>query len=227
MNEAAHPRILLVDDHPLVRDGIRMRLEMSLEVEVVGEAADARTAMALTAALAPDIVITDIRMPNANGISLLAALNNHFRGVKTLVLSMLKEPAYVRRTMAMGARGYVLKDDPSEHLIDAIRTVNTGEIYLSQRVASLVDAGLPLERALPALTPKEIAILNLLAKGCSNKEIASLLGSSIRTVESHRLNLRRKLGVEGRAALVKYAIDYSDLGFGPSDVLDENDVLHE
>lgn len=204
-------RVVLVDDHPLVRDGIRLRLEASAEVDIVGEAGSLAEAARLVDEMLPDLVITDIRMPSASGVHLVALLAERHPAVKVLVLSMLKDPAFVQRAMALGACGYVLKDDPGEHLIDAVHAVSAGQTYLSPGVASLVASCASLPRARRRLTPKEAEVLNLLAQGRSNKEIATLLGASVRTIESHRLHLKRKLQVEGRAALVKYAVDYSDL----------------
>ncbi|MCB1900252.1 response regulator transcription factor [Cognatazoarcus halotolerans] len=208
------PRVILVDDHPLVRDGIRARLEALSEAEVVGEAASMNEAVRLASDLRPDIVITDIRMPDASGITLLAHFAENFPRIRTLVLSMLKDAAYVQRAMALGARAYVLKDDPADHLIEAIRSVTGEGTYLSPGVAAMVSTCASLPQPHQDLTPKEKEVLDLLGHGHSNKEIALRLGASIRTVESHRLNLRRKLKVEGRAALVKYAVDYSDLELG-------------
>lgn len=217
------PRVILVDDHPLVRDGIRARLEALSEAEVVGEAASMNEVVPLAAHLCPDIVITDIRMPKASGITLLAHFADHFPRIRMLVLSMLKDAAYVQRAMALGARGYVLKDDPADHLIEAIRSVTGEGTYLSPGVAAMVNTcpSLPTHQD---LTPKEKEVLDLLGRGHSNKEIALRLGASIRTVESHRLNLWRKLKVEGRAALVKYAVDYSDLELGETKNREDNDL---
>lgn len=212
--DTAPLRVVLVDDHPLVRDGIRMRLDATSDVLVVGEASCVDEAVALTQALSPDVLITDIRMPEVSGIHLIALFAERFPAVQVLVLSMLKDLAYVQRAMALGARGYVLKDDPAQHLVEAIRTVAHAGTYLSPALSTLLGAGVPPARSHRPLTPKESAVLNLLAQGHSNKEIAEMLGASIRTVESHRLHLRRKLRVEGRAALVKYAVDYSDLELG-------------
>lgn len=207
-------RVVLVDDHPLVRDGIRMRLDATSDVMVVGEASCVDEAVALTEALTPDVLITDIRMPEVSGIQLIALFAQRHPAVQVLVLSMLKDPAYVQRAMALGARGYVLKDDPAQHLVEAIRTVAHAGVYLSPALSDLLGSGVPAVRSHRPLTPKESAVLSLLAQGHSNKEIAEMLGASIRTVESHRLHLRRKLRVEGRAALVKYAVDHYDLDLG-------------
>ncbi|QIL81224.1 response regulator transcription factor [Diaphorobacter sp. HDW4A] len=207
-------RVLLVDDHPLVRDGVRMRLEATPHIRVVAEAHCANEALELSSQAQPDIVITDIRMPGASGIQLTAAFRERYPLIRVLVLSMHQEEEYVRRAMMLGARGYVLKDAPAQQLVQAIELVHAGRSFLSpgleQWLQPAGDHG-AAQRTHRTLTPRETTVLQLLAQGHSNKEIAELMGSSIRTVETHRLHLRRKLRIDGRAALVKYAVDYADL----------------
>ncbi|WP_442866814.1 response regulator [Acidovorax sp. NCPPB 4044] len=211
-----HPiRVLLVDDHPLVRDGVRMRLEATPHIRVAGEAGGVQEAVELAAALLPDIVLTDIRMPDASGIHLATVFRDRFPLVRVLVLSMHQDGEYVRRAVGLGVRGYVLKDAPARQLVEAIETVHAGGRYFSDSVRALVE-GLPgAEPSARSLTPREAAVLRLLADGRSNKDIAQLLGTSVRTVETHRLHLRRKLRIDGQAALVKYAVDYADLRADP------------
>lgn len=205
-------RVLLVDDHPLLRDGVRMRLHATPHIQVVGEAGGVQEATELTERLQPDLVLTDIRMPDASGIQLACAFRDRFPDVRVLVLSMHHDAEYVRRAIAFGVCGYVLKDGPGHQLVEAIDTVYGGGRYFSPGLA-LPDepAAPPVTRAWGHLTPREAAVLSLLADGCSNKEIACALGASVRTVETHRLHLRRKLRIDGQAALVKYAVDYADL----------------
>ncbi|MBF5003417.1 response regulator [Diaphorobacter caeni] len=211
-----HPsiRVLLVDDHPLVRDGVRMRLEATPHIRVVAEAGCANEALALAGEAAPDIVITDIRMPGASGIQLTAAFRERHPLIRVLVLSMHQEEEYVRRAMMLGASGYVLKDAPAQQLVQAIELVHAGRSFLSPGLEQWLQPpadNASAQRTNRTLTPRETTVLQLLAQGRSNKEIAELMGSSIRTVETHRLHLRRKLRIDGRAALVKYAVDYADL----------------
>ena len=208
-------RILLVDDHPLVRDGVRMRLEATAHIRVAGEAASVAEALPLAHSLAPDLVLTDIRMPNASGIHLAALFREQFPLVRVLVLSMHEDPEYVRRAVALGARGYVLKDAPAQHLIEAIETVYRGGRYFSAGIEHLLDSTPPEPRPQRTLTPREASVLQWVSEGRSNKEIAALMGTSVRTVETHRLHLRRKLRIEGQAALMKYAVDYADLTHDP------------
>ncbi|MFT3718588.1 response regulator transcription factor [Pseudorhodoferax sp.] len=206
-------RVLLVDDHPLLRDGVRMRLHATGRIEVVGEAGSVREAEALAAALEPDLVVTDIRMPDASGIQLAGLFRERFPDLKLMVLSMHRDAEYVRRAILGGVRGYVLKDGPGQHLVEAIEAVHAGGRYFSPGLPLPAEpAPPPVTRAWGHLTPKEAAVLSLLADGCSNKEIADALGASVRTVETHRLHLRRKLRIDGQAALVRYAVAYADLG---------------
>lgn len=204
-------RVLLVDDHPLVRDGIRARLEATGHIVVVGEAGSVDDAQALAQALAPDLVISDIRMPGASGIELIARFSQAFAGLRVVVLSMHQDPEYVRRALDLGALGYVLKDAAAQQLLDAIEAAMQGCTYLSPGLQALLADELPLDRSSRAITPREAAVLQLLAQGRSSREIAQSLGASVRTIETHRLHLRRKLRVDGQAALVKYAVDYADL----------------
>lgn len=213
--EPATVRVLLVDDHPLLRDGVRMRLHATPHIRVVGEAGSVREAEELAASLQPDIVVTDIRMPDASGIQLAGLFRTRFPALKLLVLSMHQDAEYVRRAVALQVQGYVLKDGPGHHLVEAIDAVHAGGRYFSPGLPLPTEpAPPPVTRAWGHLTPKESAVLSLLADGCSNREIADALGASVRTVETHRLHLRRKLRIEGQAALVKYAVSYADLQVG-------------
>ncbi|BFO54350.1 response regulator [Acidovorax sacchari] len=204
-------RVLLVDDHPLVRDGVRMRLEATPHIRVAAEAGGVQEALELAAAVAPDIVLTDIRMPDGSGIQLAAAFRERFPLVRVMVLSMHQDAEYVRRAVGLGVRGYVLKDAPAAQLVQAIETVRSGGRHFSEGVRALVDGGQPAPPQARPLTPREAAVLRLLAEGRSNKDIAEQMGTSVRTVETHRLHLRRKLRIDGQAALVKYAVAYADL----------------
>ena len=209
-------RLLLVDDHPFVRDGVRMRLEATGQIAVVGEADcvdDAtRLATQLTGEQAPHMVLTDISMRTRSGIELTAQFRQRFPAIAVLVLSMHNNAQYVRRAFDEGAKGYVLKDAPAQELVDAILAVYAGQTYFSPELRlhlqSVPAAATPGDES-TALTPKELATMQQLACGYSNKQIAKVLDISVRTVETHRLNVRRKLGIAGQAELVKYAIDHT------------------
>lgn len=207
-------RLLLVDDHPFVRDGVRMRLEATGQIAVVGEADCVEEAYRLcnqlTGEQAPDMVLTDISMRTLSGIELTAQFRQHFPDIAVLVLSMHNNPEYVRRAFDEGAKGYVLKDAPAQELVDAIVAVYAGQTYFSLELRQHLEpvrAASTTEDDTSALTPKELATMQWLACGYSNKQIAKVLDISVRTVETHRLNVRRKLGIAGQAELVKYAID--------------------
>lgn len=209
-------RLLLVDDHPFVRDGVRMRLEATGQIAVVGEADCVNDAIRLTAQLtgdqAPDIVLTDISMRTLSGIELTAQFRRHFPNISVLVLSMHNNPEYVRRAFDEGAKGYVLKDAPAQELVDAILAVYAGQTYFSLELRQHLEPTAEPDATdddTTVLTPKELATMQWLACGYSNKQIARVLGISVRTVETHRLNVRRKLGIAGQAELVKYAIDHT------------------
>lgn len=209
-------RILLVDDHPFVRDGVRMRLEATGQISVVGEADcvdDAlRLATQLTGERAPHMVLTDISMRTLSGIDLTAQFRQTFPAIAVLVLSMHNNPEYVRRAFDEGAKGYVLKDAPAQELVDAILAVYAGQSYFSLELRQHLEpapAAIPGDEDTTVLTPKELATMQWLACGYSNKQIAQVLGISVRTAETHRLNVRRKLGIAGQAELVKYAIDHT------------------
>lgn len=208
-------RVLLVDDHPLVRDGVRMRLEATGRIRVAGEADGAQQALALAEALRPDLVLTDIRMPEASGLHLAELFRRRHPGIRVVVLSMHCDREYLRRALDLGVRGYVLKDAPAQQLVQAIDAVHAGGRFFSPAMQDLVDGAEAPARAPRDLTPREADVLRLLSQGRSNREIADALGASVRTVETHRLHLRRKLRIAGRAELVKYAVDHADPDPGP------------
>lgn len=204
-------RVLLVDDHPFVLDGVRLRLEATGEMVVVGAASSVDEAIVLADLHGPDLVVSDIHMPDANGLELATRFAERYPGVRLVALSMHKDPEYIRRAFALGVAAYVLKEAPAHELVTAIRTVAAGGTYLNEGLAAILQADEPALSPRRVLTPKEATVLKLLAEGRSNKEIAQRLGTSVRTVETHRLHLRRKLQVDGRAELVKYAVQFSDL----------------
>ncbi|MGI4842611.1 MAG: response regulator [Janthinobacterium lividum] len=207
MNEASEIGILLVDDHPLVRDGLRARLEAAPRLRVVGEAGSGQEAIAQAGACRPDLVLMDVNMKGGSGIEATARLLQHHPGVAVLVLSMHDKPEYVTQAIQAGARGYVLKDAPGKDIVLAIDTVMGGGIYYS--------AALARQLASPAassdvLTMREQQVLEHIAGGESNKQIARALELSVRTVETHRLNIKRKLGIEGQAELIRFAVQHAE-----------------
>jgi DNA-binding NarL/FixJ family response regulator len=197
-------RVLLVDDHPLVREGLRARLATVAGIEVAGEAADAAEAFAQVDALQPDLVLMDVGMKQTNGIELTARLRERHPALRVLMLSMYDNPEYVHRALAAGASGYVLKEAPSDEIVAAIAAVTSGGTFLGSGLAARTPRGAG-DR--PLLSPRESELLRCLAAGQSSKQIAESLGMSVRTVETHRQNIRRKLNLGGQAELIKYAVE--------------------
>jgi two-component system, NarL family, nitrate/nitrite response regulator NarL len=198
-------RILLVDDHPLVREGVRTLLLGQPGHAVVGEAPDAATALELVATLHPQLVLTDIGMKHTNGIALTTQIRAQWPGTAVIVLSMYDNPEYVHQAMQAGASGYVLKDAPSSDIVEAIAAVAAGGTFLSARLARPVSQS---DGPRPLLSERESEILNCLARGLSSKQIAADHDLSVRTVETHRQNIRRKLRIEGQAELIRYAVEH-------------------
>jgi DNA-binding NarL/FixJ family response regulator len=188
---------------------MRMHLALQPGLRVVGEADDGEAALAWLdragEADLPDLVITDIGMRGMGGIALAAALHDRYPELAVLIVSMHDNLEYVRQAVRAGARGYVLKDAPADELMAAIQSVLAGRVFYSARIARGMAEQSP--GPLDALTRRERDILGCIGRGMANKEIAAQLGVSVRTVETHRLNLKRKLGIEGRAGLVKYAVE--------------------
>lgn len=205
-------RILLVDDHALLREGLRSLLEKQADMEVVGEAEDGRVAVELVRRKLPDVVVMDITMPNLNGIDATRQMGREFRDVKVIALSMHCNRAFVADMLKAGASGYVLKDSLFDELADAIRTINAGGKYLSPKVARVVvDAfikGLEgtVESPLDVLTGREREVLQLIAEGKNTKQIALELHLSNKTIDANRRKIMEKLDAQSIAELVKIAI---------------------
>jgi DNA-binding NarL/FixJ family response regulator len=196
-------KILLVDDHPLVRDGLRARLEAMPQFEVVAEAGGAAEALEQAARHPVDLVLMDINMRGANGIEATAQFKQAFPQIAVLILSMHDKVEYVSQAIQAGARGYVLKDAPGKDIVVAIETVMSGGIYYSAALARQLSQPQNQDNQ---LTSREHEVLRHIANGESNKQIARALDLSVRTVETHRLNIKRKLGIEGQAELIRFAV---------------------
>jgi len=203
-------RLLVVDDHPVVRRGISACLAGRDNLEIVGEAADGREAVRKARELVPDIVLMDINMPQMNGLAVTELLRREMPKVNVLILSMHSNTEYVLRIIQSGARGYILKEAPVDELTRAIETVQRGEAYFSSDVARVAltqfvrgNADGP---AVNQLTNREREVLTQIAGGLSNKEIASQLGVGVRTVETHRERIMRKLDIHNVAGLTRFAI---------------------
>ena len=207
MTQPSRPkiRVLLADDPPMVVDGIRSCLEVYDHIDVIGTAENGRQAFEKSRADAPDIVLMDINMPEMNGLDTADLFRDQLPDVKLLFLSMHDSREYISRAVQCGARGYVLKDVPTVEIVTAIEAVNNGGTYFSSGVSEILlsDGG----AADSPLTDREQAILRLVAEGMSNKLIARHLDISLRTVETHRRNIKRKLDVDSTAGLTRYAIE--------------------
>jgi len=201
--------IMLVDDHPLVRDGLRARLEAVPHFRVVAEADSGAEALTLAGGTRIDLVLMDITMRDGSGIEATARLTANHPDIAILILSMHDKLEYVTQAMQAGARGYVLKDAPGKDIVLAIDTVMAGGIYYSAAVARQLARPAAQDNQ---LTSREQEVLRHIANGESNKQIARALDLSVRTVETHRLNIKRKLGIEGQAELIKFAVQHGRFG---------------
>ena len=203
-------KILLVDDHPVVRKGIGACLSRHEHLQIVGEAADGQEAVKKARELAPDVVLMDIDMPHMNGLAVTELLRKELPRIKVLILSMHSNTEYVLSIIQSGARGYILKEAATDELVRAINTVNAGEAFFSPEVARVAlnqfvrGSGTSAPGA--TLTTREREVLVQIAEGLSNKEIANHLGVGVRTVETHRERIMRKLDIHSVAGLTKYAI---------------------
>jgi DNA-binding NarL/FixJ family response regulator len=206
-------RILLADDHQLMRSGVRLMLEREADLTVVGEASDGREAVSLAKSLKPEVVVMDIGMPNLNGIEAARQMTQENAELAIVMVSMHSDETYVLRALKAGARGYLLKDSAEADLIKAVHAVAGGKSFFSPAVSRLLldDYVRKLKRtgtedAYDLLTPREREILQLIAEGKSNKDVANLLDLSVYTVESHRSNLMEKLNIKGLPELILYAV---------------------
>ena len=207
-----HRKIILADDHKLVRQGVRSLLEAQPGFEVIGEASDGQEAYKLIETLSPDIAFLDVMMPNLNGIEAAKLVRQRELKTKIIFLSMHANATYAVRALQSGALGYVLKDSDFSEVLNAVEHVMEGRRYLSTAIADevlemLLNAEAGKDETLDLLSPREREILQLVAEGNSNAAIADKLSLSVRTVESHRLNLTKKLRITSHADLVKFAIN--------------------
>nr|WP_314531240.1 response regulator transcription factor [uncultured Pseudomonas sp.] len=205
MNLPSPIRVALVDDHSLVRDGIKALLSVMANLEVVGEAENGADAIDMIGRCQPDLVLVDIGLKDMNGLELTRLLRNRYPALKVLVLSMYDNHEYVSESVRAGASGYVLKNSPSREIIAAIDAIANGGSFYSAEIAQRLIADKNTDNE---LTPRESQVLYKMAQGLNNKEMARELDISVRTVETHRLSIRRKLNIDKPAALVKYAIDH-------------------
>ncbi len=206
-------RVLLADDHAIVRSGLRLLLEREPDLIVAGEAADGREAIEWLARERADVVVMDVGMPGLNGVEAAGQVTRKYPGIAVVMLSMHRDETYVLRSLRAGARGYVLKESAEGELIAAIRAVAAGRSFFSPKVSRVLQAehierlrAEGLEDSFELLTEREREVLQMVAEGNSNKEIAARLFLSVLTVETHRKRILEKLGLHGTADLILYAV---------------------
>lgn len=213
MTTTTTTRILIADDHAIMRSGLRMILEKQPDFEVVGDAPDGRAAVQMTASLTPDVVVMDIAMPNLNGIDATRQIAAEHPQTAVVVLSMNSDEAYIMRALKAGAKAYLLKDSADADLIQAVRAVREGKSFFSPTVSrtlledyvrNLRDRG--VEDSYDLLSAREREILQLIAEGKANKEIAAILNLSLHTVETHRARILQKLNLHTVPELILYAV---------------------
>ncbi len=209
-----HPiRILLADDHTIVRDGLRALLEKQPDMTVSGEAADGREAVQIAEEHAPDVVVMDIAMPNMNGIEATRRIVAARPETAVVILSMHQDESYVLRSLKAGARGYLLKDSLRSDVVEAVRSVAQGRSFLTRKVSKLLQEDYiremerrGVEDSYDLLTSREREILQLVAEGRTNKEVANVLNIGLTTVETHRTHILQKLGLHSVPELILYAV---------------------
>lgn len=210
MQQPSHSRkirILLTDDHAVVRQGFKLILNQQPDLEVVGEAGSALEALRAIGELKPDLVVLDIGMPEVNGVEAMRRISEGFPGTKVLILSMHKDAVYVREALRAGAKGYLLKESIDQDLLRAVRAVAAGEAFLSPEVSGTVLREMrQIQDPLDTLTARERQILQMLAEGKVAKEVATELDVSIYTVDAHRGRIMKKLGLRSSTELVRFAM---------------------
>lgn len=212
MNDAPRIRVLIADDHALVREGLRYVLDADPLIEVVAEASNGRAAVDLAMQLTPDVVVLDITMPEETGLKAAARIREQLPNARVLLLSMHDQGEYVREGMRIGTHGYLLKDSAGEELRAAIRAVHAGGTFFSPAVVKRLSSADAVVENTPVaqlehLTPRERDVLGGVARGLTNKAIAAELGISRRTVEAHRESLMRKLEIHSVAGLTRFALE--------------------
>lgn len=202
-------RIVLADDHPLIREGFKSLLARNAQFAIAGEASNGKELLEIIAKTSPEIVLTDINMPRFTGLEVMQKVLQEHPGIKFIMLTMHEEHEYVVRCLAAGAKGYLLKSVDIDELANAIKTVYQGGKYFSPAIANILAESLsnPISEETIEITPREKEVLLLVSQGHSTKQIADKLNISIRTVETHRINLLKKLNVGNSAELVKKSIE--------------------
>lgn len=204
-------RVLLADDHAVLRTGLRMLLNAQPDIEVIGEAVDGAQAVEQARRLQPDVILMDITMPGMDGLAATKDIQKHSPGAKVLALTMHDDPEYLRQMLRAGASGYVVKKAADVELTTAIRAVHRGEVFIHPSVArgvveDFLDGQMATRAASDDLTDREREVLALIAQGYTNREAADRLSISVKTIETHRAHVMEKLGIRSRAGLTRYAM---------------------
>ncbi len=210
-------RVLIVDDHPIVRQGLAQLLEQEEDLTVCGEASCAQSALEAIEQLEPSIVIVDILLKDVNGIELIKMIKSRFGKIPVLVMSMHDESLYAERSLRAGARGYIMKEEATDKMLTAVRKVMDGEIYLSDRMVSrillrLAEGKDEAESPLNRLSDRELEVFQLLGEGTPTRQIAERLNVSVKTVESYRAHIKEKLELASSTELIKQAVQWVQLG---------------
>jgi DNA-binding NarL/FixJ family response regulator len=213
-------RILLVEDHPLVREGLRRVIENQPDLTICGEVETASAALTAVRELNPDVVVTDISLKEGDGMQLVRDVRAHLPDVRILVLSMHDETIYAERVLSAGADGYLMKQAAGEQFLESLRRVLDGQVYVSGNLSSAMIQNLVSNRkagapsSIERLSDRELQVLRMLGSGLNTRQMAKSLNLSGKTVESHRQRLKRKLNLETNAQLVRYAINFADVSAG-------------
>lgn len=224
MREAKH-KILVVEDHPIFRLGLRELINQEQDMLVCGEAKDIQTAWESVQALQPDLVIADITLEDGDGIELTKRIKRHFRDLPVLILSMHDEFLYAERALHAGARGYIMKQEAMESVVKAARQVIAGKVYLNERMKEHILATLALPRQdrdtapLARLTDRELEVFSLIGRGLGTRDIAKRLNLSVKTIGTHRERIKVKLGLKNANELLRHAVNWARMeGRDPADV---------
>lgn len=202
-------KVLIVDDHPIVRQGLRAMIDVEPDLSIVGEAETEKEARAQIRALQPDVVVVDLSLEHGDGINLVRDVHAHHPEIALLVLSMHDESIYAERLLAVGASGYIMKQAAADQLITALRCVLQGDTYLSAGVRRALEERKQVATSdAPKLSARELQVLGMIGRGVSSRDIAQALSLSVKTIESHRLSIKRKLNLTTNAQLVQYAIKW-------------------
>jgi DNA-binding NarL/FixJ family response regulator len=213
--ETSVARILVVDDHPMIREGLVRLISRQSDLACCGEAGTVAETLSGVAAQKPDLVILDLRLKGGDGLELIKSLKSQYPDLRILILSQYEAPLYAERALRAGALGYVVKEQAAEEVLTAVRTVLAGQVYLTRGMAALLlhkfvgVTGKSTQNGVQDLTDRELHVLHLLGAGLSTREIAAELKLSFKTIETHRENIKRKLGLPGAAALIHYATNWN------------------